>query len=648
MGNVDYNIKILAPLAKNTQTLPKQSFIPLNFSSKVSIVEPDKNIYVLNALKQSNIERNRTNKYRIMGKFEIITDNTIGYNFSNTPVPNAAWSPEELDAQSINRNWVLQITYPSSKNESQILNTDNDINKSTNVTKGFQVKEFLPYSIKGGIPTPNPNTPNFILPEANVIYKTLIRTTQKHGVTNAGDFIYISPLNFNPTYPASTNTTSLTPLGYHRVIDFEPNNEDYGLVLDSPYTVEEFGVPASFFGTGKSVFDPSSDDTTFANISTVTQIQRCNESGGLTGTLDHIIVFSENHGLNVNNFIDLRGPIISPINNLYKILAIPSLNQFVINYDYESTNNSLSIITLPSPLNYRFCDGVPSEYYFRSLEVLTGVKDYDIYKAAFATNVFSDNYINDTFLFNFDKDLDVTGLRDNLGRPLSELFLTVVKRASCGNQFYDGFRFWSNTLTVLDSNKRITPILENNPISLQTISYWQNYDPTTAGTIQKSVTGSTYLGDFVEYNRAFLNEKILSKSLGRFAPSQAQQIPGSNPLEYNYGQFYGYTYNLHNKIKIRDFSSVIETAFNKPNEILPDYAQINNNGTASWRDLLDVGDFEEGNSDVGVDYPFVNGRHYLFGLYPIYIRRQIPTEAFNSNVQSFVKFNTDKTPNDEC
>ena len=101
----------------------------------------------------------------------------------------------------------------------------------------------------------------------------------------------------------------------------------------------------------------------------------------------------------------------------------------------------------------------------------------------------------------------------------------------------------------------------------------------------------------------------------------------------------------------RDFYAKIETAQNKQNETFPEYAQINNDGTISWRDLLEIGLFEPTEfGRRGVDYPFVNTRHYLFGEYPIYIRRQFEGDGsqLQINESKFNRFNTNSTPNDEC
>lgn len=640
MSNVDYNIKILEPSKKFALALKSQNFIPLKMEAKKSFVEPDKTIFVLNAAEQTNIERNQSTKYRINGKLNIITDNTIIQGFGSI-VPNSAWSPKPVDNKQNPANWVLQISYPSEKDEDKVIFEDGVGTKSI---EGFRIKEILPYSFRSGTT------------------QILIRTSQKHGITDLDDFLYLRPLNNF----INDGVDTYNYLGYHKIVDFEPGNEEYGLILDTEYitpTTTQFNpntgqneiiTLGDFVGNGKRVFDSSLEDFVFSNNINISSIQICDINGQQVDTLDHLKIYSQSHDLRVNNFIDLRDTQIDPINNIYKIVATPTPNELVIKYDYTNITNNTNVIQ--RNLNYKFCDGVPSEYYYRKFEIMTEPKDYEIYDAAFSTTIYTDNYINNNFLFHFNKDIDVEDLTDNLGRPLSELYLTTVKRASYFGEdiSYDGYRFWTSTFQLLDSNREITPLggndgQDNEQYILDIVSSVQGSNSNVAGTIKNN--GSTYYGDFVEYNRAFLEERVLADIVGRFAPSQTILGEVSEENVYISGVSPdGYTHNLHQKIKIRDFSENIETVDNKDNEIFPTYSQINNDGTVSWRDLLDIGFFEGSNTKIGVDYPFVNSRHYLFGNYPIYIRKQLPVSVTDVKVENdkFTKFNTDSTPNDEC
>ncbi len=77
--------------------------------------------------------------------------------------------------------------------------------------------------------------------------------------------------------------------------------------------------------------------------------------------------------------------------------------------------------------------GVESEYYFRVFKKIEtrnngtiDKSDYDLYKLAFSENVYADE--NAQYVFN--EDINIEGLKDNLGRPLSQLYITFIKTSS--------------------------------------------------------------------------------------------------------------------------------------------------------------------------------------------------------------------------
>jgi hypothetical protein len=90
-----------------------------------------------------------------------------------------------------------------------------------------------------------------------------------------------------------------------------------------------------------------------------------------------------------------------------------------------------------------------------------------------------------------------------------------------------------------------------------------------------------------------------------------------------------YKFNPFMEIKIRDYSDFIETGDPVYTENIPYYA-IDVNGEKLWRDLLDRGFFEQG-SNRGVDYPFINGVHYLYSHLILSVEPDLTTNnAFNA------------------
>tara|TARA_R110002110_G_scaffold131093_9_gene311691 strand:- start:338 stop:2752 length:2415 start_codon:yes stop_codon:yes gene_type:complete len=138
-----------------------------------------------------------------------------------------------------------------------------------------------------------------------------------------------------------------------------------------------------------------------------------------------------NHGLkerdsiNMYRFIDNSGGNLALNDIQYNVFKLGDQNNdnknrvFVLDIDPEEINCDPGISTVKRVVNDK-----ESEYYVRRFKSLTdGYKDYDIYPSSFGVNYFDDNLAG----FNFIKDIDVRGIKDNLGRPLSELYLTIVK-----------------------------------------------------------------------------------------------------------------------------------------------------------------------------------------------------------------------------
>lgn len=131
-----------------------------------------------------------------------------------------------------------------------------------------------------------------------------------------------------------------------------------------------------------------------------------------------------NHGLKVGDTVKLFGIgersdesfIVTQVGNENNINKDRS---FVVAIEFGDVQFNKGVSRFA-----REVDGVLSQYYVRKYKTLTdGFKDYDRYPAAFAQSYFGDEEVG----FNFTKDIDVSGKVDNLGRPLSELFLSIIK-----------------------------------------------------------------------------------------------------------------------------------------------------------------------------------------------------------------------------
>lgn len=108
-------------------------------------------------------------------------------------------------------------------------------------------------------------------------------------------------------------------------------------------------------------------------------------------------------------------------------------------------------------------------------------------------------------------------------------------------------------------------------------------------------------------------------------------------------------YNPFIDIKIKEFTTVLQTAEDKNNLSIPDYSIFKNN-VYVWRDLLDKG-FIEPDTGVGFDYPFINGNTYIDNNLRFYVKidsseefTNILFDSFQSNLSiDYYKFNNNNS-----
>ena len=279
--------------------------------------------------------------------------------------------------------------------------------------------------------------------------------------------------------------------------------------------------------------------------------------------------------------------------------------------------------------------GVESEYYFRLFTKIATrntpvieADDYETYKLAFSENIYNDNISQ----FVFNEDINVDDLTDNLGRPLSEIYLTVIKTDS--NKLFGDVSSGIETsfmpiLTTTNVNTYLSDVAAINRIHNGGTTPFVSHTPLESNI---NVKNKFFYGDLVEFNKNQFLETVLAdvhhrfNTLNRETPAQFtyNTTLGSKPQTktINLGpRQEGYYYKAHHLIKIREFSSYIETG-NPIIDEIPSYAIDLGDSRYIWRDLLDIG-YNESN-DVSLNYPFLNGCHYMYDNYCFFLKRQDP------------------------
>lgn len=297
-------------------------------------------------------------------------------------------------------------------------------------------------------------------------------------------------------------------------------------------------------------------------------------------------------------------------------------NYFVV--DIDPVN---SIITGNARMK-RLVSGEESRYYYRVFEkvpttegVILDDNDYELYPTAFSRGLYNDT----TFQFVFNADIDVAELKDNLGRPLTEMYLTVVKTDSNGifGEVESGIEMpYIGGVGAFLSIPDVRRLHNGGALPVQ------SHTPLESNIL---ISQSQFYGDVAEYNRFEVREYILGEVRHRFntvnreAGGSITDPVDASTLKLGVRQE-GYFYKPHHQIKLREFSAYIEQG-DVSTAGIPDYAEDLGDGRFLWRDLLDIG-FNDGQEDT-LDYPFLNGCHYIHQIYCLPVRRQDPFGQYN-------------------
>ncbi len=586
-------IKQLIGSAKYKMALDTDINLKLNLYGKLSPLKSNLN-KIISTISQEQVfreERLNSNKYRFLGRLNVYTDNSINTLDSNVSLRpnNEDWDPL-FDGSQLGgsqpkapNNWLLQILYPNKMVKYEII-------QNSPAYRGVDIESINPFDVSGKK------------------QKLFLKTYTNHGLLE-GDFCYIYSNQQNSVY---TNI--------HKVESLGEESED----LDKKFRLETNYVGNENNLIFKKIVNPSDDDINFNKTKEMIRLDSCDISGG-TLNANYTLITTGNltpnfsastHNVREADYIDIRVNDTNYfLNGLHRVEKV--INRFKCVIDLKISNNpntTISNINIP----FRRLDGTPSDYYIRKFKLLSS-NDYEVSKAtAFGSSIYpktltnSLGVANDTWLFTFLENVNLSGLYSHRGGVITELYIATIKRA--GENTFG----WSNVTAHWDYTYSYAD--QNN--SVERIS---SFNPNNVGTIEKSDPHiSEYYGDFVEYNRLSLLENKLSEIIHRFTLNSSPSLEN------------GYYIKPFQKIEIKKFSELIERALsNVPTNGIPGDSEKLPNGDTIWRDLLEPGFIENGNN--GVDYPFLNGSNYIYTNKNIFVKRQkysqvLPLFEFKTSV----------------
>lgn len=347
------------------------------------------------------------------------------------------------------------------------------------------------------------------------------------------------------------------------------------------------------------------------------------------------------HNINVGEYIYI--PTAVNGRNLFEVYSLGDQaygNDYkVLNvYDYGFTGttfNDGSIGNLKRVINPNNSGETTSEYYVRKHKTLTTVDNVDLTRMGFERSNFpikrqleysaatpnqtqriSVKDGRDDYGFSIDKDVDIIGLTNNLGRPITELFITIINKGYMG-WFNNPF----NPNTFINNQSGIEIGWDFNFRKNDVDNWWEksnqnNKDDIPYDTYQLNgktfyynddlVVGHELKGDICEWNKYDQKETVLSKMSHKFSfNNNLFDDNGTTNLPF------GYSYQPHYSVPLKVYSDYIETGDEEKVDNIPDYSFYSEyEGLWRWRDIYPYGFIDtDGN---GVNNPFLNGKHYPF------------------------------------
>ncbi len=478
------------------------------------------------------------------------------------------------------------------------------------------------------------------------------------------DYLYYLNLDQAVEQIACGATSSVSWSGFPQYTEFDfirNDNDKNGYTTGSPNHQQFVNKSATTYNWKHYVSYPfendpnknmfAEDDKTFASWNWIAQ-------DGIpfviTSNSNSIIEFRcpMPHGLNNGEYVQLsltyNGENIFAINSLGNGTAGSEGNYFnVYNVGYLGTTfNVGNIGYLKRVLNPDSSGETTSKYYVRRNKIITNPEDAVLVKTAFENNVFNLKtqyekpiyYGNpptlatptslprtsilegsQTYTLSFNVDIDTTNLIDNQKRPITELFFTSIWKGYWGwtNKLKQGYYFNTKQIFGLPS---VWWDLSNtfSDTNIPTQQYNSNIGIGPFTYISDLTSGDTIDGDFCEWNDYEQTERVISKQVHKITFNQTYFTQNLDTSPTN---TFGYYYYPHNSITIKTFSPYVEEGPADVNIVgIPNYAFFSNaSNSFRWRDIYPFGYID--NENVGVDYPFTNGKHYpydniIFRLFP--------------------------------
>ena len=274
----------------------------------------------------------------------------------------------------------------------------------------------------------------------------------------------------------------------------------------------------------------------------------------------------------------------------FKRFPLPVKVISVGNYDGSDTDRffSVKISDLQRIMNAlegktlyykKICNGTECEYYFRKYKKITrpdgGELRSDINKLAYGENIYGDRLAQVIFL----DDINMEGLLDHMGRPVSEIYFTAIKRNAGREEWYNDANYGAKEVEFSHCFGKVTSGLDFGPYSGADMDYnvrfLHNVDLDGVFTLErnkvKDVFGETvsgipstieddikieqdvFYGNVVEFNPCQYEEVEISPVLHRFNTEQRERSTRIDYYDIPYSRLRSDVYDLDSRGYSRNF-----------------------------------------------------------------------------------------------
>lgn len=340
--------------------------------------------------------------------------------------------------------------------------------------------------------------------------------------------------------------------------------------------------------------------------------------------------------------------------------------------------------------NWRFADEKPTTYniYKSNSELIKKCQigfENHISNLAFAKNVYGD----DITQIVFTDDINIGELKDNLGRPLTEVYLTLLKNNKGYKEWYDEDNWDGTTLKFsgdtqeieyshmfgkLNCGFNLSPHalkLENDMI-LGHITRMTNIGNDVLSGLTNINNSSTdeidilndknYYGDLCCLSRIVYGERVIDEAMGRFNTAQRESAwdlkPFKEDMEYDDYDVHdfkitttyisddietseGYCYKMHYRIPIKTYSNELEYQYPEVSKIKKQKTYLSEDSSKkiySGSIMTDIEHYLE-NNDIFLLYDINNAVWYngevisVKSLYEFDCKINIDCDDKENNIQ---------------